>query len=190
MTVTLNKCYERELLCYSFTFMHEMFQHSKLNNKYHLNDDKIILPEVVIDTLMKFEVEGPYMFQLQNRNTKKSIYVGVIDFTANNCTTYVPNRMMKELDIKEGERININSVTLPKCTQVTIGMSKEFSENHDPKGVLEYNLRGKACLYLNQKIQIEYTGDTYILEVLNLEPADQVSILNSDISLNLMVFNR
>ena len=77
--------------------------------------------------------------------------------------------MMQNLRLEEGQEINLKLATLPKVTYVKFQPDHySFSQIPDPKTTLEYTLRGYTVLTNNDRIQLQYNGQRFDVEVTEL----------------------
>lgn len=183
--VEYHSFFDRGFHGYSFSYTNHHIKPSKtLENKQLLNGDLIILPLDCIEHLTKFNAQTPYQFKLTHKD--KFLFCGVVEFTADDHLIYIPDWMMSYLDATEGANMSIINVTLDKCSKIIFQVTKEFTELYDPKTIVEYHLRFHSILSMGQLIRLNYAGDDYTLTVIQLEPADHVSIVNSDIEFSLL----
>jgi hypothetical protein len=96
--------------------------------------------------------------------------------------------MMENLQLNQGDLIQIESVTLPVATYAKFQpQSVEFLDITNPKAVLENTLRNFACLTKGDIIAIMYNNKSYELLVLELKPEDAVSIIECDMNVRIFV---
>jgi len=130
------------------------------------------------------------LFKITNLENHRSTHCGVLEFLPNNeQICYVPHWIMKQLDIDEGNQIRIESVhSLPLATFACFQpQTKQFLDITNPKAVLERFLRNFNCLTKNDMISIEYLERTYQLLVVDLKPANVVSIIDCDLEVDFAV---
>jgi ubiquitin fusion degradation protein 1 len=105
----------------------------------------------------------------------------VLEFSAEEGRCYVPYWMMRNLDLSEGVIINVKNTSLSKATFVKFKpQSVDFLEISNPRVVLERALRKFTCLTVGDIIQINHSGLTYQLKVIELKPQPAVSIVETD----------
>jgi ubiquitin fusion degradation protein 1 len=183
--VQYHSFFDRGFHVYSFSHANHHVKPLKiLENKQFLNGDLIVLPPDCVDHLTTFNAKTPYQFKLTYKD--KFLFCGVAEFTADDHLIYVPDWMMSYLDATEGDSVSIINVTLEKCNKITFQVTTEFMELYDPKTIVEYHLRFHSILSMGQLIRLTYGGDDYTLIVIQLEPADHVSIVDSDIEFSLL----
>jgi len=146
------------------------------------NGDKIILPSSILDTLITMEIQYPLLFELVT-NEKKT-HCGVLEFTSDEGTCFVPQWIIKNLGIKEGVMIWIRNVSLPKATFIKFKPCLSFLDLYDPRAVLEYTLRSFSCVTIGDKLQFDYNFKTYSLEVIEVLPKKASCIIEADIEVD------
>lgn len=151
---------------------------------------KVLLPASALQEILKidsargaFSSDSPLVFELSNPATYKSTYAGVMEFLAKEKHVTAPDWLMKNLEIEEGEMINVRLVTLPKGTFVKFKThdSHFFVCYPDPKPIFETVLRNFAALSQGDHIDIAFDSITYHFEVLETKPANAIDINNVDI---------
>jgi len=144
-----------------------------------IHGDKIILPVSVLDTLITMEVQYPLTFELITNQTKT--HCGVLEFTAEEGTCFIPNWIMKNLYINDGDSIYIRNVALQKASFIKFKPDIKFLHLSDPRAILEYILRSFSCVTIGDKLTFEYNHKEYILEVTDVKPKKGCCIIESDI---------
>jgi len=92
---------------------------------------------------------------------------------------------MRHLLLSEGEELSVESVTLPTASFARFQpQSKDFLDISNPKAVLETALRNFGCLTKGDLVAINYLNRNYELCVLELQPADAVSIIECDMEVD------
>jgi ubiquitin fusion degradation protein 1 len=127
------------------------------------------------------------LFKLKNSKHDRITHCGVLEFLPNDephC--YLPHWMMDHLLLEEGDEIHIESVhSLPTATFVRFEpQSKTFLDITNPKAVLEKFLRNFSCLTKGDLISINYLNHNYQLFVLDLKPANVVTIIDCDMEVD------
>ncbi|CAF2712225.1 unnamed protein product [Rotaria sp. Silwood2] len=166
--------------CYSAAFLPD-HDRGRLNVE---NGGKILLPQAVLEHLI--EQSNIMLFKLKNKKLDRITHCGVLEFLPNdNAICYLPNWMMHHLLLQEGDEISVESVTLPTAKFVRFQpQSKDFLDITNPKAVLETALRNFNCLTKGDLIAINYLNRNYELCVLELRPADAVSIIECDMEVD------
>ncbi|CAF0740127.1 unnamed protein product [Adineta steineri] len=166
--------------CYSAAFLPD-HDRGRLNVE---NGGKILLPQAALEQLA--EQNGIMLFKLKNTKLDRIIHCGVLEFIPNDDKTcYLPNWMMHHLLLQEGDDISVEFVALPTATFVRFQpQSKDFLDISNPKAVLETALRNYNCLTKGDVIAINYLNRSYELLVLELKPADAVTIIECDMEVD------
>jgi len=124
------------------------------------------------------------LFRLKSDDNGQSTHCGVLEFTAEEGTCYIPFWMMQNLLIQEGEVITVTNVSLPKAKMIKLKpQSVDFLEISNPKAVLEFALRNYTCVTKGDVIQIPYNNRNYQFELLDVQPQDAVCIVETDCNL-------
>lgn len=143
--------------------------------------DKILLPPSAFDTLARLQVDYPMLFKLSSSVDNKTTHSGVLEFTAEEGTCYIPFWMMQNLLIEEGAVITVTNVSLPKATFVKLQpQSVDFLEISNPRAVLEHALRNFSCVTKGDIIQLPYNNKNYHFELKEVEPQDAACIIETD----------
>lgn len=166
--------FEEQYHCYSVT----------VADKAHLEKgDKILLPPSSFDTLARLQVDYPMLFRLNAESGQKT-HCGVMEFTAEEGTCYIPFWMMQNLLIQEGEVITVTNVSLPKASMIKLKPQHvDFLEISNPKAVLEFALRNFSCVTKGDVIQIPYNNKNYQFELREVKPQDAACIIETDCNL-------
>lgn len=180
-----NKQFEREFLCYSMDFL--SLKDKTKNAKTLNNTDKIIMPEAILDHLHRYpNISSPYIFKLKNKD--RIHYCGVLEFTSDSAhVVYVPQWIMTNMDLKDGDRFEILSVNLQKGDLITLQPRNElFFKLSNPKSVLENYLRKFTVLYQGETLRIQYLGRTFDIDVVETKPDRAIDITDIDLKLQFI----
>lgn len=121
------------------------------------------------------------LFRLTSTTDNKITHCGVLEFTAEEGTCYIPFWMMQNLLIEEGAVITVTNVSLPKASFVKLQpQSVDFLEISNPRAVLEHALRNYSCVTKGDVIQIPYNGKNYHLALNEVKPQDAACIIETD----------
>lgn len=169
----------------SFDFYLKVYPVTFLERSDLEKGDKILLPPTILNKISSYEVEGPIMFELSNNSQKRRSHCGVMDFTADEGCAYLPNWMMQNIGIKEGERVNFKYASLEKGNYVKLQpQTDDFLKISNPKAVLEAKLRYFTCLTKFDVIAIDYNNKIYWINVLDVKPGNAISIIDTDIDVD------
>jgi len=151
-------------------------------DKAHLEGgDKILLPPSAFDILARLQVDYPMLFRLQSSQKGTMTHSGVLEFTAEEGSCYIPFWMMQNLLVEEGSVISVTNVSLPKATFVKLQpQHKDFLDITNPRAVLEHALRNFSCVTRGDIICIPHNGRNYHFELQEVEPRDAACIIETD----------
>ena len=121
------------------------------------------------------------LFQLSSESKGTMTHSGVLEFTAEEGSCYIPFWMMQNLLIEEGTVINVTNISLPKATFVKLQPQHEdFLEISNPRAVLEHALRNFSCVTKGDVIQLPYNGKYYHFLLKEVLPQDAACIIETD----------
>ena len=150
----------------------------------HNNQDKIILPLSILDTLMTMEDEVQYPLIFEIITNEKKTHCGVLKFTADEGNCYIPEWIMNNLQIKEGGIIYLRNVVLEKATLVKFKPCVSFLDVSHPQEVLQHMIRLLSCITIGDKLHFEYNTNQYIFEVIDVKPK-KACYIEGDIEIEL-----
>ena len=143
--------------------------------------DKILLPPSAFDTLARLQVDYPMLFRLENPNKGTMTHCGVLEFTAEEGSCYIPFWMMQNLLLEEGGLLTVTNVSFPKATFVKLQPQHvDFLEISNPRAVLEHALRNFSCVTKGDVICVPYNDKNYYLELKEVQPQDAACIIETD----------
>lgn len=143
------------------------------------NGDKINLPESILEILLTLEVQYPLTFEIITNQNKT--HCGVLEFSADEGSCFVPQWIMNNLKIKKGDMIYIRNVPLERATFVKFKPELKFLELSNPRATLEYILRSFSCVTIGDKLHFHYNNKQYVLEVIDVKPKKACCIIETDI---------
>lgn len=150
--------------------------------KKEMQGDKIILPHSILEVLIELDVQYPMTFEIVTNN--KKTHCGVLEFTADEGTCYIPIWIMQNLHLKERDTVYIRNVALEQATFLKFRPDLKFLELSDPRAVLEYTLRSFSCVTIGDKLHFDYNSKEYIIEVVDVKPKKACCIIESDIEVD------
>jgi len=164
--------FEEQYHCYSVAYA----------DKAHLEGgDKILLPPSAFDTLARLNVDYPMLFQLQSPDKGTMTHCGVLEFTAEEGSCYVPFWMMQNLLIEEGALLTVANISLPKATFVKLQPQHvDFLDIANPRAVLEHALRNFSCVTKGDVICVPYNNKNYHFMMKEVKPQDAACIIETD----------
>jgi ubiquitin fusion degradation protein 1 len=117
--------------------------------------------------------------EVESRTT--TTHSGVLEFTAEEGTCYIPFWMMQNLLIEEGAVITVTNASLPKASFVKLQpQSVDFLEISNPRAVLEHALRNFSCVTKGDVIQIPYNNKNFHFALKEVQPQDAACIIETD----------
>ncbi len=121
------------------------------------------------------------LFRLESSDKGTSTHCGVLEFTAEEGSCYIPFWMMQNLLIEEGSVISVTNVSLPKATFVKLQPQHvDFLEITNPRAVLEHALRNYSCVTKGDVICLPYNSKNYHFELKEVKPQDAACIIETD----------
>ena len=164
-----------ELSAYSYNFAYQITHHNKYKSSTNNVGDRIVLPNSIVIKLTNSESKTPYTFELSTNALTETC--GLLDFTSEDDTMYLPNLLFNKLKIEEGKKIDIVSVLIPPGKKIVLECEKEFLELTNPKTVIEYYIRNFVTLTKNKTIKFTHAKREYELTVKTVEPNDKTILL-------------
>ncbi|KAK2431243.1 Ubiquitin fusion degradation UFD1 family protein [Trifolium repens] len=173
---------------------------------YHGSGDKIKLSPSCFTDLSDHGAldKGPMYFQLSlvQKNGSSNIqgtdgektgttHSGVLEFTADEGSVGLPphvwNNLFSEASIMESPMVEVRYVWLPKGTYAKLQPERAgFSDLPNHKAILETSLRQHATLSQGDIFTVNYGEHEYKLRVLELKPSSSVSVLETDIEVDIV----
>ena len=127
----------------------------------------------------------PVLFRILNIELSISTHCGVLDFTAEEGTCYLPTNMFNRLCLVEGQDVNLRNIKLEKGKFIKIQPHlTAFIENPNPKTILENNLRNYFCLTEGDTINVVFNKKTYLIDIIECKPKKAISLVNCDVEVD------
>ncbi|GAA6061602.1 hypothetical protein JCM10212_000910 [Sporobolomyces blumeae] len=148
---------------------------------------KIVMPPSALDELTQLDIELPITFEVTNpANPELNTHVGVLEFIADEGCVNLPQWIMDQLRLNEGDPIKIVGGRYPKGKFAKIQpQSVDFLEITDPKAVLEKAISNFSCLSAGDIIEIAYQSLTFRLLIMEIVPAGPaISVLDTDLEVD------
>ncbi|KAF7831581.1 Ubiquitin recognition factor in ER-associated degradation protein 1 [Senna tora] len=172
---------------------------------FQSNGDKIKLPPSCFTELSDQGAldKGPMYFQLSkvleegssgmkvtDEEKKGTTHSGVLEFTANEGSVGLPphvwNNLFSEVTPKSS-LVEVRYFWLPKGTYAKLQPERVgFSDLPNHKAILETSLRQHATLSQGDILTVNYGEHAYKLRVLELKPSTSVSVLETDIEVDIV----
>ncbi|KIW28924.1 uncharacterized protein PV07_04777 [Cladophialophora immunda] len=148
---------------------------------------KVFMPPSALDKLTRLHITYPMVFELINGNAGKSTHAGVLEFIAEEGRIYLPQWLMKTLELDPGDLLQIKSTDLPPGKFIKLQpQSPAFLDISDPRAVLENAFRNFSCLTKGDIFTFEYNDQTYDIAVLEIKPdTDSHSIVTMETDLEV-----
>ncbi|XP_012837827.1 PREDICTED: ubiquitin fusion degradation protein 1-like [Erythranthe guttata] len=87
------------------------FPINRYKNPHLETCDKIILPPSSLSLILYNKIQYPLVLKLQSYNTNAISYSGVMEFNAEEGNVYLPEWMIQNLNIQEGESIVVSNAS-------------------------------------------------------------------------------
>ncbi|KAK7385180.1 hypothetical protein VNO78_30892 [Psophocarpus tetragonolobus] len=145
------------------------------------NGGKIIMPDSALNLLAYCEIEYPMLFELRKPSAERVTHCGVLEFTADEGMIYMPQWMMENMHLQEGDNVILRSANVPRATYVKLQPhTKDFLDLYNIRSILEYSLRSFSCLTTGDTIMISFNKKKYYIDVVETKPSHAVSIIETD----------
>eukprot|EP01127_Copromyxa_protea_P007434 TRINITY_DN1732_c0_g1_i4.p1 TRINITY_DN1732_c0_g1~~TRINITY_DN1732_c0_g1_i4.p1 ORF type:complete len:302 (+),score=66.90 TRINITY_DN1732_c0_g1_i4:54-908(+) len=143
----------------------------------------VVMPPSKLDEISTLELEFPLVFRVcPVSGPNKTSHCGVVEFTAEEGTVYVPDWLLLSLGAFGGDRLNFTTCSLPLGTHVKLqARSKAFLDISNPRAVLEKKLRDYPTLTKGDVIYFSYANKDFEMIVKDTKPSNAISILNADV---------
>nr|XP_027187922.1 uncharacterized protein LOC101492821 [Cicer arietinum] len=172
---------------------------------YQGSGDKIKLPPSCFTDLSDHGAldKGPMYFQLSliqkegssgiqgtDEDKRGTTHSGVLEFTADEGSVGLPPHVWNNLfseGFMESPLVEVRYVWLPKGTYAKLQPERAgFSDLPNHKAILETSLRQHATLSKGDIFTVNYGELEYKLRVLELKPSSSVSVLETDIEVDIV----
>ena len=187
------------LRCFSFA----------VADRPQLQGDKIILPGEALYQINRLRLPFPLLFRIEKMGadgeerkrssapaasvgaagagsaaSSSSQYAGVLEFSAPAEQCFLPQWMMENLRVGEGDSVRVYSEShVPQARWVKLQPhSQSFSallRELGPKYFLENAMRHYSVLTKGQRIMVTHAGQNHSLDVVDARPNDTVSLLGN-----------
>ncbi|XP_031393501.1 uncharacterized protein LOC116205144 [Punica granatum] len=175
---------------------------------YHGAGDKIKLPPSTFTELSDqgafdkgpiyfrlsvVQQEGPSDMNVDGKEDARTTHSGVLEFMADEGSVGLPPHVWNNLfgadshAASANRLVEVHYVSLPKGTYAKLQpMGVGFSDLPNHKAILETSLRQHATLSQGDIFTVSYGELTYKLQVLDLKPSSTVSVLETDIEVDIV----
>ncbi|KAH3764050.1 ubiquitin fusion degradation protein 1 [Pelomyxa schiedti] len=152
--------------------------------------DKVILPQSVLSGIPEWELKSnPLVYEMSTIDTHKSVYCGVLEFTAKPGNVYVPYWLMEHLAIEESTLVKLTPKSVPPCSFVKFKpLDSSFYQIANPKAELENILNKFTTLTLGASVPgTDSRGNPFKLTVVDLQPPGAaVHIVDTDVPVDFV----
>ncbi|GAA5853707.1 hypothetical protein JCM9279_000283 [Rhodotorula babjevae] len=148
---------------------------------------KIVMPPSALDELTQLDVELPINFEITNpANVELNTHAGVLEFIADEGCVNLPQWIMDQLRLNEGDPVRLVGGRYPKGKMIKIQpQSVDFLEISDPKAVLERALINYSCMSAGDIIEIPYNTLTFRLLIMEITPpGPAISVIDTDLEVD------
>ncbi|KAK6129517.1 hypothetical protein DH2020_036750 [Rehmannia glutinosa] len=143
--------------------------------------DKIIMPSSSLAEIVSVPIKFPLTFQMEGYNDDVVSHCGVLEFDAEEGCIHMPEWMMKNMKIQEGDLVILRNASLPRATYMKLQPhATVFTKLSDPRAVLEKTLRDFTCLSNGDTIMVQHNDRDFYLDVLEVLPGGAVNLINTD----------
>jgi hypothetical protein len=130
----------------------------------------------------------PMLFRIVNPSAQKMTHCGVMEFDAPEGCIYLPNWMMRMLELKEEEFAFMKKVDLKKGVLVKFQPHfTKFTELSNPRAVLEKAMRNFSCLTKGDTICIHHGDMIYPIDITEVSPdgpGHAISVVDTDLKVD------
>ncbi|KAK3030794.1 hypothetical protein RJ639_037175 [Escallonia herrerae] len=143
--------------------------------------NRVIMPTSALEHLLSSGVQFPMLFEIKNPRSGRVSHCGVQEFTAEEGFVCLPSSMMKNMQLLEGDLVNLINTHLPKGTQMKIQPhTTKFIDQPNLKDLLEETLKKFSCATTGDTIMITHSQEDYYLDILETKPLNAVSLTDTD----------
>ncbi|KAL5580966.1 hypothetical protein UlMin_013408 [Ulmus minor] len=139
------------------------------------------MPPSALHRLATLRIDYPMLFELNNPANGRVSNCGVLEFVADEGMIYLPQWMMKNMVLEEGDIVKVKSTSLEKGTYVKLQPhTSDFLDISNPKAILEITLRNYSCLTTGDTIMVSYNNKNYYINIVETKPSWGISIIETD----------
>uniref|UniRef100_A0A0D9XF68 Uncharacterized protein n=1 Tax=Leersia perrieri TaxID=77586 RepID=A0A0D9XF68_9ORYZ len=171
----------------SFVQTYRCYSASSMNKPQLEGGDKVIMPASALYHLASLHIDYPMLFELGHyaaagdADDRRVSHCGVLEFVAEEGVIIMPNWMIRNMALEEGDAVVVKSASLPKGTFVKLQPhTSNFLDLANPKAMLEKTLRSFTCLTTGDTIMVSYNNKQYNIDIVETKPASAVCIVETD----------
>lgn len=156
--------------------------------------DKIILHPDILDNLTKAystQLPHPIIFEIRNQKVGRTSHCGVLEFSAEERSAYLPAWMMENLCLNPGDSLLfVIKTQIPKATALKFKpLSRTFAKLPTPRETLEYALSKFTVVTEGDNITITHGNQAHVLTVTKVTPRKSdvnpaVQLLNTAVTVD------
>ncbi|WUR04099.1 ubiquitin fusion degradation protein 1 (UFD1) [Vairimorpha necatrix] len=148
---------------------------------------KVFLPQSVLEDFVVLQIQPPYTFQIERTDKSKSTHCGVLEFTAEEDSVFIPRWIHNQLGLQDGEEIKLSYKIIEHGTHLKLlPHSPNFLEVENPKLELENVLKFYPTLGRNDEIECLFSEIGLIkFTVTEIEPSYSQVIYTVDTDLSV-----
>ncbi|KAG8381854.1 hypothetical protein BUALT_Bualt05G0016000 [Buddleja alternifolia] len=139
------------------------------------------MPPSSLSQVVELRLKYPLLFQIESYNDEIVSHCGVLEFEAEEGSIYLPEWMMKNLKLQEGDLAIILIAAMLKGGYIKLQPHKtSFIEVSDPRAVLEKTLRSFTCLTRGDTIMVTHNKKEFYIDVLEEPEVEQLQAKKED----------
>ncbi|KAK3007977.1 hypothetical protein RJ639_013317 [Escallonia herrerae] len=143
--------------------------------------NRVMMPASALEHLLSSGFQFPMLFEIKNPRSGRVSHCGVQEFTAEEGFVCLPSSMMKNMQLLEGDLVNLINTHLPKGTQMKIQPhTTKFIDQTNLKDLLEETLKKFSCATTGDTIMITHSQEDYYLDILETKPLNAISLTDTD----------
>nr|GFB95194.1 ubiquitin fusion degradation protein 1 homolog [Tanacetum cinerariifolium] len=154
-------------------------------DKTHLEaGNSIIMPASALSSSsQKLVCRMTFRIVKSNDTSTLHYHCGVAEITADDGFVFLPTWMMKKLNIREGDLVDLKNTSLPIGNYIKVQPhTTEFITTlADPISVLKKALRDHVtCLTSGDSIVVNYKDNKYLIHIVETKPPHAISLCEND----------
>lgn len=131
-------------------------------------------------------LQFPLFFKATNQELNITIACRAYEFHTQPGMGVFSESLMKQLIVDDGSLVHLELVPLPKATYLSLKAEDgNYLQWSNQKAVLEHSIKKYGTLTLNTTISLEFDGKSHLFEVTKLQPANHVTIIDTDVVVDL-----
>ncbi|KAK2989173.1 hypothetical protein RJ640_029365 [Escallonia rubra] len=143
--------------------------------------NRVKMPASALEQFLSSGFQFPMLFEIKNPRCGRVSHCGVEEFTAEEGFVCLPSSMMKNMQLLEGDLVNLTNTHLPKGTQMKIQPhTTKFIDQPNLKDLLEETLKKFSCVTTGDTIMITHSQEDYYLDILETKPLNAISLTDTD----------